>query len=97
MTGDGVNDVLALKEADIGIAMGSGSPAARAVSQFVLLDNKFATLPDIVAEGRRAIGNIERLTNLFVAVRWAYWRSNSSAASSGGRRDCRVGHARAGT
>jgi cation-transporting P-type ATPase E len=66
MTGDGVNDVLALKDADIGIAMGSGSSASRAVSQFVLLDGNFATLPSIVAEGRRVIANIERVANLFV-------------------------------
>jgi cation-transporting ATPase E len=66
MTGDGVNDVLALKLADIGIAMGSGSPATRAVAELVLLDNRFATLPAVVAEGRRVAANIERVANLFV-------------------------------
>jgi cation-transporting P-type ATPase E len=66
MTGDGVNDVLALKDADIGVAMGAGSAASRAVAQIVLLDNKFATLPHVVAEGRRVIGNIERVSNLFL-------------------------------
>ncbi len=66
MTGDGVNDVLALKDSDIGVAMGSGSPATRAVAQIVLLDNKFATLPYVVGEGRRVIGNIERVSNLFL-------------------------------
>ncbi|WP_026918785.1 HAD-IC family P-type ATPase [Gordonia shandongensis] len=66
MTGDGVNDVLALKDADIGVAMGSGSSAARSVAQIVLLDNKFATLPYVVGEGRRVIGNIERVSNLFL-------------------------------
>jgi cation-transporting P-type ATPase E len=66
MTGEGVNDVLALKDADIGVAMGSGSSASRAVAQIVLLDNKFATLPYVVGEGRRVIGNIERVSNLFL-------------------------------
>jgi len=66
MTGDGVNDVLALKDADLGIAMGNGSPASRAVAQLVLLSNRFATLPDVVAEGRRVIANIERVAKLFV-------------------------------
>ncbi|WP_035798740.1 cation-translocating P-type ATPase [Kitasatospora mediocidica] len=66
MTGDGVNDVLALKDADIGVAMGSGSEATRAVAQIVLLDDRFATLPSVVAEGRRVIGNIERVASLFL-------------------------------
>ncbi|MER6722780.1 HAD-IC family P-type ATPase [Streptomyces halstedii] len=66
MTGDGVNDVLALKDADIGVAMGSGSEATRAVAQIVLMDNSFATLPSVVAEGRRVIGNITRVATLFL-------------------------------
>ncbi|MFJ8585731.1 HAD-IC family P-type ATPase [Streptomyces sp. NPDC093595] len=66
MTGDGVNDVLALKDADIGVSMGSGSEATKAVAQIVLLDNSFATLPSVVAEGRRVIGNITRVATLFL-------------------------------
>lgn len=66
MTGDGVNDVLALKDADIGVSMGSGSEATKAVAQIVLLNNSFSTLPSVVAEGRRVIGNIERVANLFL-------------------------------
>ncbi|MFK7917583.1 MAG: HAD-IC family P-type ATPase [Ilumatobacter sp.] len=66
MTGDGVNDVLALKDADMGIAMGDGSSSTRAVAQLVLLDNKFSTLPQVLAEGRRVINNIERVANLFI-------------------------------
>jgi cation-transporting P-type ATPase E len=66
MTGDGVNDVLALKDADIGVAMGSGTSATRAVAQVVLLDSRFSALPHVVAEGRRVIGNVERVANLFL-------------------------------
>ncbi|MEZ5117940.1 MAG: HAD-IC family P-type ATPase [Candidatus Nanopelagicales bacterium] len=66
MTGDGVNDVLALKKADLGIAMGSGSAATRAVAQIVLLDNKFSVMPSVVAEGRRVLGNIERVSDVFL-------------------------------
>ncbi|MGI5482165.1 HAD-IC family P-type ATPase [Streptomyces lavendofoliae] len=66
MTGDGVNDVLALKDADIGVSMGSGSEATKAVAQIVLLNNSFATLPAVVAEGRRVIGNITRVATLFL-------------------------------
>ena len=66
MTGDGVNDVLALKSADLGIAMGSGSDATRAVAQLVLLDNKWSVMPSVVAEGRRVLGNIERVSDVFL-------------------------------
>ncbi len=67
MTGDGVNDVLALKEADCSIAMASGSDAARSVSQLVLLDSNFKSMPKVVAEGRKTINNIERSATLFLA------------------------------
>ena len=66
MIGDGVNDALALKQSDLGIAMGSGSAATRAVANLVLLDNRFASLPEIVSEGRRVIANVERLSRLFL-------------------------------
>jgi cation-transporting ATPase E len=66
MTGDGVNDVLALKDADLGIAMGSGSDASRAVAKVVLLDGRFSSMPWVVAEGRRVLANIERTAKLFV-------------------------------
>jgi cation-transporting ATPase E len=66
MTGDGVNDALALKDADIGVAMGSGSDATRAVAQIVLLDSSFDALPSVVAEGRRVLGNIERTSGLYL-------------------------------
>ncbi len=67
MTGDGVNDVLALKDADCGIAMASGSEATRGVAQLVLLDSNFSALPAVVAEGRRVINNVERVATLFLA------------------------------
>ena len=67
MTGDGVNDVLALKEADCSVAMQSGSEAARNVSNLVLLDSNFASMPKVVAEGRRAINNVERSASLFLS------------------------------
>ena len=66
MVGDGVNDVLALKQADIGVAFGSGSGVSRAVAQVLLVDNSFDTLPAVVAEGRRVIANIERVASLFL-------------------------------
>ena len=66
MTGDGVNDVLALKDADMGIAMGAGSAASRAVAQLVLLDDRFSVLPGVLAEGRRVINSVERAANLFI-------------------------------
>ena len=66
MTGDGVNDVLALKEADCSIAMAAGSDAARNVAQLVLLDSNFASMPKVVAEGRRTINNIQRSSTLFI-------------------------------
>uniref|UniRef100_UPI0025ECD604 HAD-IC family P-type ATPase n=1 Tax=uncultured Gemmiger sp. TaxID=1623490 RepID=UPI0025ECD604 len=66
MTGDGVNDVLALKDADCGIAMASGAQAASQVAQLVLLDSDFAALPGVVAEGRRVINNIQRSASLFL-------------------------------
>lgn len=66
MTGDGVNDALALKDADLGIAMGNGASATKAVARLVLLDGRFATLPGVVAEGRRVIANMERVAALFL-------------------------------
>lgn len=66
MTGDGVNDVLALKDADCGIAMASGSEATRAVAQIVLLDSSFSGLPAVVAEGRRVINNLQRVASLYL-------------------------------
>jgi cation-transporting ATPase E len=67
MTGDGVNDVLALKDSDCGVAMASGSEATRGVAQLVLLDSNFSALPHVVAEGRRVINNIERVASRFLA------------------------------
>lgn len=67
MTGDGVNDALALKEADLGIAMGNGAPATKAVARMVLLSGEFSALPGVVAEGRRVMANTERIASLFLA------------------------------
>lgn len=67
MTGDGVNDTLALKDADLGIAMGNGAAATKAVAQIVLVDGRFSVLPGVVAEGRRIIANMERVSSLFLA------------------------------
>lgn len=66
MTGDGVNDVLALKKADCSIAMASGSDSTKNVSQLVLLDSNFSSMPYVVAEGRRTINNIEKSSSLFL-------------------------------
>ena len=81
MTGDGVNDTLALRAADFGIAMGSGAQAAKAVALLVLLDGRFATLPAVVAEGRRVMANIERVANLFL-TKTAYATLLALAASA---------------
>lgn len=67
MTGDGVNDVLALKEADCAVAMSTGSDAARNVSELVLLDSNFDSMPKVVKEGRRTINNVERSATLFLS------------------------------
>ncbi|SPT52380.1 Probable cation-transporting ATPase F [Actinomyces bovis] len=67
MTGDGVNDALALKDADLGIAMGNGAPATKAVARLVLLNGEFAALPGVVAEGRRVMANTERIASLFLS------------------------------
>lgn len=67
MTGDGVNDALALKEADLGIAMGNGAPATKAVARMVLLSGEFSALPGVVAEGRRVMANTERIASLFLS------------------------------
>ena len=67
MIGDGVNDVLALKDADCGVAMASGSEATRDVAQLVLMDSNFSAMPAVVSEGRRVINNIERVASLFLA------------------------------
>lgn len=67
MTGDGVNDVLALKESDCGIAMGSGSEASKAVAQLVLLNSDFGALPKVLLEGRKQINNLERVAELFLS------------------------------
>lgn len=66
MTGDGVNDILALKEADCSIAIAAGSDAARSVSQLVLLDSNFSSMPSVVAEGRRVVNNIQKSSSLFL-------------------------------
>ncbi len=67
MTGDGVNDALALKRADLGIAMGNGAPATKAVARLVLLTGQFSSLPGVLAEGRRVMANTERIASLFLA------------------------------
>jgi cation-transporting ATPase E len=92
MTGDGINDVLALTRADLGVAMGSGSGATRAAAKIVLLDDSFATLPYVVAEGRRVLGNIERVASLFL-TKTAYAVLLSVADGGGGA--CRHRTARA--
>jgi cation-transporting ATPase E len=72
MTGDGVNDALALKTADLGVAMGNGAAATKAVSRIVLLNSSFASFPMLIGEGRRVIANVERVSRLFLTkTMWA--------------------------
>ena len=66
MTGDGVNDILAMKDADCSVAMASGSEAASQAAQVVLLDSDFAHMPSVVWEGRRVVNNVERSASLFL-------------------------------
>ena len=68
MTGDGINDILALKKADCSIAMASGADAAKNVAQLVLLDSNFSVLPSVVAEGRRVVNNVQRSSSLFLKI-----------------------------
>ena len=72
MTGDGVNDILALKEADCSIAIAAGSDAARSVSHLVLLDSNFSSMPNVVAEGRRVVNNIQKSSSLFFDENYIY-------------------------
>ena len=67
MTGDGVNDALALKDADLGIAMGNAAQATKSAAKAVLIDSKFSTLPQVLREGRRVLGNMERVSTLFLS------------------------------
>ncbi|CAN5158112.1 HAD-IC family P-type ATPase [soil metagenome] len=67
MTGDGINDAMAIKDADLGIAMGSGTSASKAVARLILLDNQFSRLPNVLAYGRQVIANVERVASLFLA------------------------------
>jgi len=81
MIGDGVNDCLALKQADLGIAMGSGAAATKAVANLVFLDGKFSTIPLVLAEGRRVVANVERVSRLFLTKTvWAFAISLSFGA-----------------
>ena len=81
MIGDGVNDCLALKQADLGIAMGSGAAATKAVANLVFLDGKFSTIPLVLAEGRRVVANVERVSRLFLTKTvWAFTISLSFGA-----------------
>ena len=90
MTGDSVNDVLALKLADLGIAMGSGTPATKAVAELILLNGSFGALPGVVAEGRRVTANIERVANLFLTKTvWATLaRAGGPGQQVGGEGSC---------